>query len=68
MIEKYETEANYDFVIIKDGKGSVVEKISGAGQNYETDYAETESVTVEFTSDSSEARFGTIIKNAKVIY
>jgi subtilisin family serine protease len=68
VIEKYETEANYDFVIIKDGKGSVVEKISGAGQNYETDYAETESVTVEFTSDSSEARFGTIIKNAKVIY
>ena len=68
VIEKYETEANYDFVILKDGKGSVVEKLSGAGQNYETDYAETESITVEFTSDSSEARFGAIIKNAKVIY
>lgn len=68
VIEKYETEANYDFVILKDAKGSVIEKISGAGMNYETDYAETESITIEFTSDSSEARFGTVIKKVKVIY
>ena len=54
--------------IIKDGKGAVIEKISGAGSNYESDYAETENITVEFTSDSSEARFGAIIKAAKVIY
>jgi thermitase len=68
VVEKYETEANYDFVIIKDGKGAVIEKISGAGSNYESDYAETENITVEFTSDSSEARFGAVIKAAKVIY
>ena len=68
IVEKYDTEANYDFVILKDAKGVVVEKISGLGTNYETDYAETESITIEFTSDSSEARFGTIIKNVKVIY
>ena len=68
VIEKYETEPNYDFVILKDAKGTVIEKISGAGSNYETDYAETESITVEFTSDSSEAKFGAVIKNVKVIY
>jgi subtilisin family serine protease len=68
IVEKFDTESNYDFVIVKDAKGAVVEKISGAGQNYETDYAETESVTVEFTSDSSEARWGAVIRNAKVIY
>jgi hypothetical protein len=68
VIEKYETEPNYDFVILKDAKGTVIEKISGAGSNYETDYAETESITVQFTSDSSEARFGAVIKNVKVIY
>jgi subtilisin family serine protease len=68
VIEKYETEPNYDFVILKDAKGTVIEKISGSGSNYETDYAETESITVEFTSDSSEARFGAVIKNVKVIY
>ncbi len=68
IVEKFDTESNYDFVIVKDAKGAVVEKISGAGQNYETDYAETDSVTVEFTSDSSEARWGAVIRNAKVIY
>lgn len=68
VIEKYETESNYDFVVFKDGKGAVIERLSGAAVNYETDYAETESVTVEFSSDSSETRFGTLIKNVKVIY
>lgn len=68
VIEKYETEANYDFITFKDAKGSVVERLSGSGVNYETDYAETDSVTVEFSSDSSETRFGTTIKNVKVIY
>lgn len=68
VIEKFETEVSYDFVIIKDGKGAVIEKISGTGTNYETDYVETETLTVEFTSDSSEARFGAVIKSAKVIY
>lgn len=68
IVERYETEANYDFVILKDAKGAVVEKLSGSGSNYETDYAETDSITVEFTSDSSETKFGAVIKNVKVIY
>ncbi len=68
VVDKYDLEANYDFITIKDGNGAVIEKLSGAGQNYETDYAETEKITVEFSSDSSEARWGAVIKNAKVIY
>jgi thermitase len=68
VIEKFETEANYDFVILKDAKGTVIERLSGSGTNYETDYAETDSITVEFTSDSSEVRYGALIKQVKVIY
>lgn len=68
VIERYETEANYDFIILKNSRGEVIEKVSGTGANYETDYAETSSITVEFTSDSSETRFGAIINSAKVIY
>ena len=68
VIEKYDTEAGYDFLTVKDGKGAVVEKISGAGSNYETDYTETDSVTVEFSSDSSQTRWGVVIKEVKVIY
>lgn len=68
VIEKYDTEAGYDFLTLKDSKGQVIEKISGAGTNYESDYTESDSVTVEFTSDSSQARWGVSIKEVKVIY
>lgn len=68
VIERYETETNYDFVIFKDAKGNVVEKLSGNGSNYETDYAETDSITVEFTSDSSQTKWGAVIRDVKVIY
>lgn len=68
VIEKYDTEAGYDFVTLKDAKGQVIEKISGAGTNYETDYTESDSVTVEFSSDSSQTRWGVSIREVKVIY
>jgi thermitase len=68
VIEKYDTEANYDFITFKDAKGTVIEKVSGAGQNYETDYTQSNSVTVEFTSDTSQTRWGAVIKEVKVIY
>jgi thermitase len=68
VIEKYDTERNYDFITIKDQKGNVVEKISGAGTSYETDYLEGDSITVEFSSDSSQVKWGVLVREAKVIY
>jgi thermitase len=68
LVEKYDTEKNYDFLTFKDGKGALIEKISGAGVNYETDYSEGDTVTVEFTSDSSQTRWGVVIQEVKVIY
>ena len=68
VLEKYDTERNYDFITLRDGKGMVVEKISGAGENYESDYAETDSITIEFSSDSSQTRWGAVIREVKVIY
>ena len=68
VVEKYDLESGYDFITIKDGKGAVIEKLTGAGQNYETDYSETDSITVEFASDSSQTRWGVVIKDVKVIY
>lgn len=68
VVEKYDTEAGYDLITFKDSKGAVIEKLTGAGQNYETDYSEGEKISVEFTSDSSQTRWGFVIKEAKVIY
>lgn len=68
LVEKYDTESGYDLLTIKDAKGVVIEKLSGQGQNYETDYTESDSVTIEFSSDSSQTRWGVVIKEVKVIY
>lgn len=68
VIEKYDTESGYDYITLKDAKGVVIEKLSGKGENYETDYTETQSVTVEFSSDSSQSKWGVVIKDVKVIY
>jgi hypothetical protein len=68
IVEKYDTEASYDYLQIKDAKGNVVEKISGTGVNYDSDYAETDSITLEFTSDSSQTKWGVSVKEVKVIY
>ncbi len=68
VLEKYDLERNYDFITLRDGNGAIVEKISGAGENYESDYAETDSITIEFSSDSSQNRWGAVIREVKVIY
>lgn len=68
VVEKHELETGYDFISLKDAKGVVIEKISGSGTNYESDYAETDSITVEFSSDNSETKWGFAIKEVKVIY
>lgn len=68
VLEKYDLETNYDFITLRDGKGVVVEKISGKGENYESEYAETDSITIEFSSDSSQNRWGAVIRDVKVIY
>lgn len=67
VVEKYDLERNYDFLTMKDASGAVLEKISGAGNAYVTDYAETDTVTLEFTSDSSQTKWGYLIKEVQFI-
>jgi thermitase len=67
VVEKLDTEANYDFLTIKDASGAVVERLSGRGENMVTDYVEADSLTIEFTSDSSQVSWGFSIKEIQVI-
>lgn len=50
---KIETEASYDTVAVKSGKGETVEDLSGNMSNYTTDYIEGDKLTISFTSDTS---------------
>ena len=67
VVKKYDLERNYDFLTIKDASGGVIEKLSGAGDSYVTDYAETDSISIEFTSDSSQTKWGYEIQEVQYI-
>ncbi|MBF0314525.1 MAG: S8 family serine peptidase [Oligoflexia bacterium] len=67
QIKKYDLESGYDFVRLVDKKGVETEKVSGAGENYVSDYIEGDSVTIRFTSDSSLTKWGFIIESIEYI-
>ncbi|MFZ4715744.1 MAG: S8 family serine peptidase [Bacteriovoracaceae bacterium] len=67
LIEKFELENGYDFLILQDGKGQEAEKISGAGESYVTEYVEGDSFKLKFSSDSSLNKWGYSIKQIEVI-
>ncbi len=68
IIERYDVENGYDFLTLKDGNGATIERLTGVGQRYETDFTESDTVTVEFTSDSTQNRWGVEIREVKVVY
>jgi thermitase len=67
VVERYELEANYDFLTVKDKTGATIERLSGSGQNFVTEYVEGDSLTVEFTSDASVNGWGFAIKQIQYI-
>ncbi len=67
-IKKYDTEARYDYIEVVDSKGNSIEKVSGEGQNYETDYVEGDSLTIRFVSDRSVSKWGFEIEQVDVQY
>lgn len=67
VVEKLDLENNYDFLTIKDAAGGVLERLTGKGDGIVTDYVEGDSLTVEFTSDSSQTAWGFAIKEVQII-
>lgn len=67
VIKQYELERNYDFLKVIDSTGDVVESISGEGQDYATEYVEGDTLTLEFSSDSSVSKWGFVIDEVQFI-
>jgi len=65
-VARYELEAGYDYVRIADGAGTTLEKITGIGSNYTTDYIEGDTVTINFVSDRSMTKWGYLIQEIEV--
>ncbi len=68
IIEKFETENRYDYLTFVDASGSTVDKVSGTGENFTTDYISGDSMTIKFHSDASVSKWGFVIKEVQVIY
>jgi subtilisin family serine protease len=66
-VSKYDLEKNYDFLRVRNSSRAEVEKISGAGESYTSDYVEGDTMIIEFTSDTSVARWGFIVNEVEVI-
>ena len=66
-VARYELERNYDFLRVKDSSRSEVEKVSGQGSDFTSDYVEGDTVIVEFTSDTSVNGWGFLINEVEVI-
>ena len=67
VVEKLDVEQNYDFLTVKDAAGGVLERLTGKGDNIVTDYVEGDTLSVEFTSDSSQTAWGFAIKEVQII-
>jgi thermitase len=65
-VARYELESGYDFLRIADGNGATVEKVTGTGTNYTTDYVEGDTVTINFISDRSMTKWGYLIQEIEV--
>ncbi len=65
-VEKFELESGYDYVRVADALGVTLEKVSGVGANYTTDYIEGSTVELDFISDRSINKWGARIVEVEV--
>ena len=57
-VKKYDLETNYDKLFITDAKNGLADTITGAGENYVSEYVEGDTVKVTLKTDRSETRWG----------
>lgn len=65
-VAKFDLEQGYDYLRIADGSGNTIEKVTGAGTNYTTDYIEGDTVTINFVTDRSMTKWGYLIQEIEV--
>ena len=58
VVKKYELEKNYDYLQVSNGQNRSVDKVTGTGEGYTTDYVEGDSLIATFKSDRSVTKWG----------
>ena len=68
LVKKYDLEARYDTLLVRaTGSRAEIERVSGTGDNYVTDYVEGDSLDLEFTSDYSVNKWGYVVEQIQYI-
>jgi subtilisin family serine protease len=67
-VTKYDLENKYDYLEVRDGQGNLIEKVSGAGENFEGFFANGGTLQVTFKSDRSVTKWGFEISEVDVQY
>lgn len=62
VIRRYELEDRYDYIQVATPNRSVVEKVSGTGSAYITDYVEGDTLVATFVSDRSITKWGFVVE------
>ena len=65
-VVKFDLESGYDYVRVADANGATIEKVTGAGDNYTTDYVEGDTIQLNFVSDRSINKWGYRILEVQV--
>ena len=67
-VSKYDLENKYDYLEVRDAQGNLIEKVSGAGEDYEGFFATGDTLQVTFKSDRSVTKWGFEISEVDVQY
>ncbi|PIK13739.1 S8 family serine peptidase [Halobacteriovorax sp. JY17] len=67
-VRKLDLETGYDVLEVSDASRSIAEKVSGAKEDYTSEYVEGETMTVTFKSDRSVSKWGFVIDSVDVQY
>ena len=67
-VKKYDLENNYDYLQVANSSRQNVDKVSGSGDDYITDYVEGDTMIVTFKSDRSISKWGFLVEEIQVQY
>lgn len=65
-VAKFDLEKGYDYVRVADGAGKTIEKVTGTGENYTTEFIEGDTVRFDFITDRSVNKWGFRIEEVQV--
>ena len=66
-VVRYDLERGYDFLRVRNKSRAEVDKFSGRGTEYKTEFVEGDTMIIEFSSDASVNSWGFLIEEVEVI-